>query len=296
MSLRRFLPLAAALALLLGGCLLRHDPAEDGGVYVYRLRTEQSGEDNRALCAERVQPLEGESLTECLTRALNSEPVEENYVRVFPEGVELLSCRMGNGRAVAEMSPGYRRLDGVDRVLCDYALVCTLFRLDPVTDVEISCAGAAVQSGLRPDRVELGDAQYGSGERIIKLFVPDDGGESLVSRSFVITRGAEDAAAAAVRQLIVSLDEVPDTTALKSLSVSEGLCVVNLSEEFYTTEPESVHTSRLVIGSFVDTLCFLPEVERVVIQVGGAPISSYGSCVLTWPAETDESLISYDGG
>lgn len=296
MTVRRFLPVAAALALLLGGCLLRSGTAEDGGVYVYRLRAEQSGEDNRALCAQRVQPLEGESVAECLTRALNSKPEDENFNRVFPEGVEMLSCRVESGRAMADMSAAYADLGGVDKVLCDYALVYTLFRLDAVTDVEIRCSGAAVQSGLRPEQAELADAQYGPGERIIKLFVPDEDGESLVGRSLVITRAAEDAAAAAVRQLLLILDEVPDTTALESAEVSEGLCVVNLSEEFYTTEPESVHTSRLVIGSFVDTLCFLPEVERVVIQVGGAPISSYGSSVLVWPAGPDESLISYDGG
>lgn len=293
MILRRFLPLAAALALLLGGCLLRSGQSEDGGVYVYRLRTEQSGEDNRALCAERVWPLEGESVTECLARALNSNPESENFGRVFPEGVELLSCRIGNGRAVADMSPEYAALEGVDKVLCEYALVYTLFRLDAVTDVEIRCEGTAVQTGLRPERAELADAQYGPGERIIKLFVPDEDGECLVGRSLVITRETQDEAAAVVRQLLLSLDEVPDTTTVESVLVSEGLCVVNLSEEFYTTEPESVHTSHLVIGSFVNTLCFLPEVERVVIQVGGAPISSYGSSVLIWPAGPDESLISY---
>lgn len=298
MKLKRIAPFCAACALLalLSGCLLRSGVSEGVGVYVYRLRTAHNGEDNRALYAQLVLPGEGESEVDCLVRCLNSEPGSETLERVFPEDVKLLSCRIENGRAQADMSPEYSRLNGVERTLCDYALVYTFCRLDEVTAVDISCAGKTVQTGLRAESAELADAQYGPCERIIKLFVPDGSGEHLVSRSFVSAQSTDSAAEAAVRQLLLSLDEVPDATALVSVNIADGMCVLNLSEEFYTTEPESVHTSRLVISSFVDTLCFLPEVERVVIQVGGRPINSYGSCITVWPMEFDGSLISYDGG
>ncbi len=298
MRLKRLVTLyaAAVLLALLSGCLLRSGASDGGGVYVYRLRTLHSGDDNRALYAQLVLPSEGESAEDCLVRCLNSEQGSETVERVFPEDIKLLSCRIENGRAQADMSPEYNRLNGVERVLCDYALVYTFYRLDEVTAVDINCEGKTVQTGLRADFAELADAQYGPCERIIKLFVPDGRGENLVSRSFVSAQSTGSAAEAAARQLLLSLDEVPDATSLVSVSVSDGLCVLNLSEEFYTTEPESIHTSRLVISSFVDTLCFLPEVERVVIQVGGRPINSYGSCITSWPMEFDGSLISYDGG
>lgn len=292
MGLKRFLPIAAALALLCG-CLLRSGTAEEAGLYVYRLSAE--GRGSAALCAQSVTANEGESETDCLVRCLNSEPGGETMQRVFPEGVKLLSCRVGKGRAVVDMSPEYSGLSGVEKTLCDLALSCTFCRLDAVTAVDISCAGVTVRTGLRADSAELADTQYAPGERIIKLFVPDGSGEYLVSRSCVDSSGGS-AAEAAVNGLLRALDEVPDATSLVSVSVSEGVCAIDLSEEFYTTEPESVHESRLVIGSFVDTLCFLPEVERVVIQVGGTPIGSYGSWTTVWPAGPDYSLIYYDGG
>lgn len=292
MKLKHFLPIAAALALLCG-CLLRSGAAEEAGLCVYRLAA--GGRDSAALCAQSVTANEGESETDCLVRCLNSEPGSEIMQRVFPEGVELLSCRIEKGRAIADMSPEYAALTGVEKTLCDLALSCTFCRLDAVTAVDISCAGVTVQTGLRADSAELSDAQYAPGERIIKLFVPDGSGEYLVSRSFIDASGGS-AAEAAVNGLLRTLDEVPDATSLVSVSISEGVCRVDLSEEFYTTEPESVHSSRLVIGSFVDTLCFLPEVERVVIQVGGTPIGSYGSWTTVWPAGPDYSLIYYDGG
>lgn len=292
MRLRKIFPLALAFTLLCG-CLLRSASAEEAGLYVYRLAAGGSG--SAALCAQSVTPDPGESETDCLVRSLNSEPGGETLRRVFPEGVRLLSCRVENGRALADMSPEYGALTGVEKTLCELAAVCTLYRLDAVTAVDISCAGIPVQTGLRADSAELADAQYAPGERLIKLFVPDADGEYLVSRSFVDASGAS-APEAAANALLRALPEVPDAASLVSVSVSEGVCALDLSEEFYTTEPESVHASRLVIGSFVNTLCFLPEVERVVIQVGGTPIGSYGSWITVWPAGPDWSLISYDGG
>lgn len=289
--LKDFLPLAAALALLCG-CLLRSGAEQETELCVYRLDAE--GRGSAALCAEPVKAAGGESETDCLARCLNCEPEDETLARVFPEGVTLLSCRVEEGRAVADMSPEYAALTGVERTLCDAALTYTLWRLDAVTAVDVYCAGAPVRTGLRADQTELSDTQYAPGERIIKLFVPDADGERLVSRSFADTSGGS-AAEAAVNELLRALDGVPDATSLLSASVSGGVCTLDLSEELYTTEPESAHASRLVIGSFVNTLCFLPEVERVVIRVGGAPIGSYGSWTTVWPAGPDWSLVSYGG-
>ncbi len=288
---RKFLPIAAALALLCG-CLLRSAAAEEAGLCVYRL--DAGVGSSAALRAEPVAAAGGESETDCLTRCLNSEPEDETLARVFPEGVALLSCRVENGRAVADMSPEYAALTGVEKTLCDAALTYTLWRLDAVTAVDIYCAGAPAQTGLRADFTELADGLYAPGERIIKLFVPDAGAEHLVSRSLVDSSGGS-AAEAAVNGLLRALDEVPDATSLVSASVNEGVCTLDLSEELYTTEPESAHESRLVIGSFVNTLCFLPEIERVIIRVGGAPIGSYGSWTTVWPAGPDYTLISYGG-
>lgn len=285
----KFLPLAAALALLCG-CLLRPGAEQEPGLCVYRLDAE--GRGSAALRAEPVKAAGGESECDCLARCLNCEPEDETLARVFPEGVTLLSCRVEGGRAVTDMSPEYAALAGVERTLCDAALTYTLWRLDAVTAVDIYCAGAPLRTGLRADQAELADGLYAPGERMIKLFVPDADGERLVSRSLVDSSGGS-AAEAAVNELLRALDEVPDATSLVSASVSGGVCTLDLSEELYTTEPESAHASRLVIGSFVNTLCFLPEVERVVIRVGGAPIGSYGSWTTVWPAGPDWSLVQF---
>lgn len=284
-----------AMLLLLSGCILR-STVEEGGVYVYRLRGDSSGSGNQTLCAEHAAVSEGESELDAAIRALNAQPEDTAMERVFPTGVEIEVCRLKNGKASVVMSDSYEELSELDRVLADYAVVYTLVRLDEVTEVDIICSGRVVRSGLRADGAVLADAEYAGCERIIKLFIPSGDGTGLVSRSVVVTENGEgDQAEVTVRELLKALEDVPDTTRLVSASIEGGVCTVNLSEEFYTTEPENVHTARLIIGSFIDTLTFLPSVEQVVIQVSGSPISSYGSYVTVWPAEFDGSLITYGG-
>ena len=93
--------------------------------------------------------------------------------------------------------------------------------------------------------------------------------------------------------LLEELTALPEGTRLLSISCEEGLCVVNLSEELYATEPESTATARLIIASFVETLLRLPQVEQVRIEVNGAPMTSYGNYSTVWPAMHDESVALF---
>lgn len=284
---------ALFLALSLSGCVLS---AASGGerVYVYRLRPEGGGQDNPALTAETLAPEEGESKLDAVLRGLNARPGDISLRRAFPEGVTLQRCRVEGGRATCEMSDGYGELQGVEKLLADYALVYTLSRLDEVLCVDILCRGEVLSSDLTTDGALLADAGYGGCERILKLLIPGEDGQGLTVRTATLTdTGEQSVEELCSGALLEALDVLPEGTRLLSVSNEEGLCVVNLSEELYATEPESTANARLLIASFVETLIRLPQVEQVRIEVNGAPMTSYGSYSTVWPAMHDESVVLF---
>ena len=292
---KAFCALLAALflALFLTGCALT---SAGGGehVYVYRLNPDGVGQDNPALTAETISPEEGESRLDAALRGLNDRPADLSLRRAFPEGVTLQSCRLEGGRAACEMSDGYGDLQGVEKRLTDYALVYTLSRLDEVLYVDILCRGVVLSSDLTADGALLADAGYGGCERILKLLIPDTDGQGLTVRSVVVTdTGEQSVEELCAGALLEALTALPEGTRLLSISCEEGLCVVDLSEELYATEPESAGTARLLIASFVETLIRLPQVEQVRIEVNGAPMTSYGSYSTVWPAMHDESVVLF---
>ena len=79
---------------------------------------------------------------------------------------------------------------------------------------------------------------------------------------------------------------------LQDIRVEDGLCTVQLSREFYTTEQDLARKARLIIGAFVNSLCYLSPVEEVTNCVGDKPISSYGSYLTQWPMRFDSNLLS----
>ena len=289
-----FLLAALTLVFSLTGCVLTAAVGGAEGVYVYRLHPDGGGQDNPALTAEAVAPGDGESRLDAALRGLNSQPADLSLRSVFPEGVTLLTCRVEGGRAACEMSDGYAALQGVEKLLADYALVYTLSRLDEVLCVDILCGGKTLSSGLTTDNALLADAGYGGCERILKLLIPDADEQRLAARTAVVTdtgeQGVEELCAGA---LLEELTVLPEGTRLLSVSNEDGLCVVDLSEEIYATEPRNAANARLLIASFVETLVRLPGVDQVRIEVNGAPMTSYGSYTTVWPAMHDESIISF---
>ena len=67
---------------------------------------------------------------------------------------------------------------------------------------------------------------------------------------------------------------IPEGTKLLSVSTDQGVCYVNLSEEFLTPLPDVKETISLY--SIVNSLCQLPGVDQVQIAING---------------ETDRTLI-----
>jgi spore germination protein GerM len=85
---------------------------------------------------------------------------------------------------------------------------------------------------------------------------------------------------------------LPQGTKVRSVTVSDGLATVDLSDEFRTGFRGGSDNEGVTVYSVVNTLTSLPHVERVQILVGGERVNTIGGhLVLGEPLGFDDELV-----
>ena len=127
----------------------------------------------------------------------------------------------------------------------------------------------------------------------IKVYYPDDSGMKLVEveREIVID-DSTDKYTAAVETLLEEPAEdnltkiFPKNAAIRSVTVADGLAVVDLDGGFLKNFVGGSTGEEFLIGSVVDTLTNFPEVKRVKFMVDGQEIETLsGHMDLSTPLE-----------
>jgi len=82
---------------------------------------------------------------------------------------------------------------------------------------------------------------------------------------------------------------VPEGTELNSCIVADGICTVDVSEEFISQKGSA--NEQMIIYSVVNTLCRLDGIEKVKFLVDGKNVEFFGSYVFDEPFAEDTTLI-----
>ena len=110
----------------------------------------------------------------------------------------------------------------------------------------------------------------------------------------VAAMNAADRPAEIVRRLLAlpeSESAIPEGTALRSVSVENGVCTVDLSSQFLTGMPRSWNTERLAVYAIVNSLTELPQIQTVDLWIAGAPLERLYVLELENGLARDERMI-----
>lgn len=140
----------------------------------------------------------------------------------------------------------------------------------------------------------------------ITLFFSDEQAEFLIEESReVVDPGSPSALAQAVLEELLRGPKsglqptIPAGTRIVSpVSCSQGLCTVDLSEEFVIRHPGGTSGELMTIYSVVETLCTsVPGVKRVQFLVAGKPRETLaGHLFIGEPVMSDPSLLKRHSG
>lgn len=226
-----------------------------------------------------------------LLEKMKEQPKKDGMVSAVPHQVDFLSVRLENQTAYVDVSASYLALRNAQEVVCRSALVWTLTSLPDIQYVQLSVEGR----NLRTDEgVEVGamnrenvciDAEISAETTeyaILQLYFTNSSADAFMIEDRVVEVNANQAREKTIlEQLIAGPLESgyyptvsPDVKIREVTTTDDGICYVNLSQDFLTKPAADSVSETLVVYSIVNSLCELDNVDKVQFLVEGEKIEN----------------------
>ena len=220
--------------------------------------------------------------------AAASERME--YESPLEEEFALLGHTLDNGLLTLDFDERYKSLRGTREVLVRASIVRTLTQLPEVEQVAftvkgeqlVDSTGAAVGIMAADTFIENAGNEINAYEKVdLKLYFANESGDLLVeeNRRNVVYNSNISLEKLVLEKLVEgpltegAYPTINPTTKVLSVTVKDGICYVNLSNDFLN-QPYSV-TSRVTIYSITNSLVELSNVNKVQISIDGENNISY---------------------
>lgn len=291
-KLKRLLLLLLPLVLL---CACTTAPAEQADApfsFYYRCAEVAFGGEDGVIRAEAA-PLEADAGLRTVVLQYLKGPASPELRTPLPADWALESIGLTEGTAELVFSGMPCR--SLDRTILNACLARTLLQLPGVQRVSILRSGDGAADVLAAKDILLRDNGMEEQEEELVLYVPDEAQRYLVRETqTVAAMNAADRPAEIVRRLLAlpeSESAIPEGTALRSVSVENGVCTVDLSSQFLTGMPRSWNTERLAVYAIVNSLTELPQIQTVDLWIAGAPLERLYVLELENGLARDERMI-----
>ncbi len=270
------------LCLLACGCGEQEDDETAGGYAVYYTNTEST---KMTSVSYKPESTTSEDLVNELLMQLATPPLESDRKVAKPESVVIEKAELDGHTLFLTFSEKYRDMDRIAEVLCRTAYVKTLTQIPGVEQVEFYVGkeplkneqGAEIgpmngDSFIDDTDKEIGAYKVGDitlyyankeGSKLVPVTVEAVLGRSVATEKIVVEKlimGPD----ASTRGVIAT---IPQGTKLLGISTDEGVCYVNLSEEFLKPLPDVKESVSLY--SIVNSLCQLPNIDKVQFAING---------------------------
>lgn len=233
--------------------------------------------------------------------ALDESPISLSMKKAKPDSVIIQSYNLNeNGRLTLDFSPEYNDLEGVSEVLCRATIVKTLFQVDDVQYIDFTINGQPLMdSNDKPvglihedDIIHSTNAE----DVYVTIFFSKLDGNALIPSNLRITYDGN----ISIPELIINriilgpvesnmIQTVSTDTVLNSVTVKEGICYVNFSEDFLDYNPEIM--PEIVIYSIVNSLVELSYINSVQFTINGTVVEDYNGVIFNKPFERKLELI-----
>lgn len=299
---RRWIALLLCTALLAaGGCVSRNHPAGGKGqtyLIYYSALSDEEGES--AVEGETHTLADGVEAVPGLMDLLLAAPTSPQLTSPFPDELQLLDWQLEEGRLHLDLSDHYYTLSGVDLTLADACLTLTFCQLEEVESVYVTVEGHELPYRTT-QQLSTGDILLAGGadepmSMGVDLWYLQPGGQSLGVERRQIVKNVDQTVVQAVLAAWADGPEdgllscLPEGSQIRSVELQDGVCIVDLSQEYIDGLPKAEKTAALTVYALVNTLCELDGVEAVQLYINGEPAPVVGSLPLDRALIPDTSL------
>lgn len=287
------------LALVLSGC----GPKDLRTVKVaYACKTvldDESPDSAIGYVEHRVVDVPGERMYFLTLQLALYDPDTRGLVSPFPDNTIIRGVKIDSEGVVnVTYSDAYAALDGMSRTLAELCTLYTLTQFPEVKGVRIYVGDEAGEI-LRPEGVITGIESLRLVTQEVTLYYPSADKTGLVAVTDTLTISEADSLSEAIVQRLIAGNSfesgfrrhIAQKTRCISAETKSRTCYVNLSVEFLLMNVAREDGVSLTVYSVVDSLCQLPQVDRVQFLIEGAPVSGNMTEGFDTPFEPDYTMI-----
>ena len=284
----RILVVAVMLVVLVVSAKKQADPSagpeeQSGATEVYYLDGQ-----SKQLAAEpfEVTGASAQEQMEQMIAQLAKKPQTEGLSSVMPQTVTVLDMSLEESVAKVDLSGAYSTLSRGEEMYLRGALVWTLTSLPFVDSVEILVDGMTLthtngepMGPLNRENLVINrpiDPEPTNALRILTLYFADAEGKTLVKEERTVEVNANQTLERYVLEELIAgpMEEtskatIPKGTTVRDVKTADGICYVDLSQDFVTSHTGGTVEEYLTIYSIVNSLCQLDGVKKVQFLIEG---------------------------
>lgn len=299
---------AIVVILSIGGNPFSNDDTVDINIYFLNPVTKKITPEKRTV--KNGEPIE---LFNKVVEEILAGPKNNNMVSVIPQDVKILKCTLITGgengnTAEIDFSKEYKELKESQELFCRASVVWTLTELEFIDNVNILIEG---QPLLRENGEQLGILNRANviidpvispdktNPQEIILYFSDEMAMGLCEeRRSIDAKQNQPIEVQIVEQLIKGPENkkleptVPSETKVRNIKTEDGICYVDLSNDFINKHNGGSTGELLSIYSIVNSLTELDNVKKVQFFIEGEKVSTIkGHIDFSKTFERDESMI-----
>lgn len=273
---------ALCVLFLAAGCKESNDSSDENAGYViyYTNASLDKLTEEAAYKDLNLEPFEAAKL---LLDRMNN-PKEKQNVSVFASGISPSEISLSDGVLYVSFPEGYLNLDDVSKVLIRSAVVKTLTQIDGIDYVSIYINEQPLANHSGVFFGVLNDSNFIDDKDIshnvtqsmdLTIYYSDLTGKSLVGEVVSIEYSNSTPIEKVVMdrlidgpQISAGSRSVPKDLKVLSVSTKESVCYINFDESFLNSIADV--TAQVTLYSIVNTLCELPNINKVQILVNGS--------------------------
>ena len=263
--------------------------------------------DSTDLVEERFETdgIEFVKLPKVVMEKLLEGPEKSDHTRIIRAGTSLLDIALDKSSVTVNLSKEFYDEENILDVLASASVVKSLCSVSGVTTVSILVEGTPLilDDGTVIANMKEGDLVFDAealtqDEANITLYFSDEDADSLVRevRRVNIPKG-ETMEKIVLSELISGPGKdktyrtVPGETKIRSIETNDGVCFVNLSQDFITKYVGGTAAEQLTVYSIVNSLTELANVEKVQFLIEGEKKDVFIHMVFNEPIIRDVSMV-----
>lgn len=265
----------------------------------------EAGKNN--LEAERVKLYVStmDKVYESIINKMLEGPTSQTLMKIMPEGTKLLSNKLEGTVITLDFSKEIYTPDESRNILIRTAILKTMTAVEGIDGVELLVEGEKMRDSdggeieiLLKDNIVYDTEPEMAEMKYIKLYFSDAKAEKLVAEAREISISQKETMEMRILKELIAgpvnqklSKTIPAETKILSVETKEGVCFVNLSQEFKTRHSGGSAGEIMTVYSIVNSLTELEHIDKVQFLVEGQKLEVFIHMIFNEPFIRDSELI-----